>query len=153
MNDLNHWTRAERLLISAGIWLFLAGLITGFAIPLMENPRVGLSSHLEGVLNGVFLIALGSVWRRIGLTGRTHTVALGLVLFGTVANWLATLLAGLWGTGAMMPIAAAGRSGTALQETIVTVLLFALSLAMVAACGTFLVASRSRFRGREREQQ
>ncbi|MGD8790672.1 MAG: hypothetical protein PVH05_14420 [Burkholderiales bacterium] len=142
MNHSNVWTQAERLLIFTGIGLFLAGLITGFAIPLMENPRVGLSSHLEGVLNGVFLIALGSVWKRLGLVGRTHTVAITLVLFGTVANWLATLLAGLWGTGAMMPIAAAGRSGTALQETIVSTLLFSLSLAMVVACGIFLTGSR-----------
>lgn len=144
MNHSDHWERAERRLIIAGIGLFLAGLLTGFAIPLMENPRVGLSSHLEGVLNGVFLIALGAVWKRIGLVGRTHSVALGLVLFGAVANWLATLLAGLWGTGAMMPIAAAGRSGTAVQETVVSLMLVALSLAMVAACATFLVASRNR---------
>jgi hydroxylaminobenzene mutase len=144
MNHSDIWERAERLLIFTGIWLFLAGLITGFAIPLMDNPRVGLSSHLEGVLNGVFLIALGAVWKRIALVGRSHTAALSLVLFGTVANWLATLLAGLWGTGAMMPIAAAERSGTALQETTVTVLLFALSLAMVAACGAFLFGSRSK---------
>jgi hydroxylaminobenzene mutase len=142
MDNVDIWERAERLLIFVGIALFLAGLLTGFAMPLMENPRVGLSSHLEGVLNGVFLIALGSVWKRIGLVGRSHSVAFGLVLFGTVANWLATLLAGLWGTGAMMPIAAAGRSGTALQETVVTILLYALSLAMVAACAAFLFGSR-----------
>jgi hydroxylaminobenzene mutase len=142
MNKSDVWERAERVLIYMGIALFLAGLLTGFAIPLMENPRVGLSSHLEGVLNGVFLIALGSVWKRIGLAGRTHTVAFGLVLFGTIANWLATLLAAFWGTGAMMPIAAAGRSGTAMHETVVTTLLFALSLAMVAACAAFLFGSR-----------
>lgn len=144
MNDSEYWERAESLLIFTGIALFLAGLLTGFAIPMLENPRVGLSSHLEGVLNGVFLIALGSVWRRIGLFGRTHNVALVLVLFGTVANWFATLLAGLWGTGAMMSIAAAGRSGTAVQETIVTTLLLSLSLAMVAACGVFLIGLRGR---------
>lgn len=142
MNHVDVWERSERLLIFSGIALFLAGMLTGFAIPLMENPRVGLSSHLEGVLNGVFLVALGSVWKRIGLTARTHSVALGLVLFGTIANWFATLLAGLWGTGAMMPIAAAGRSGSALQETIVTALLFTLSLAMVVACIAFLFGSR-----------
>lgn len=153
MNHSDFWERAEHLLIFTGIWLFLAGLITGFAIPLMENPRVGLSSHLEGVLNGVFLIALGAVWRRIGLVGRTHTVALSLVLFGTVANWLATLLAGLWGTGAMMSIAAAGRSGTALQETIVTTLLFMLSLSMVAACGAFLFGARSKVADSNRDRE
>jgi len=149
MNTLDNWDKAERLLIFAGIWLFLAGLITGFAIPAMENPRVGLASHLEGVLNGVFLIALGAVWKRIGLVGRAHTVALGLVVFGAIANWLATLLAGIWGTGAMMSIAAAGRSGSALQEIIVASLLFTLSLAMVAACGVFLFGSRKKLASSE----
>jgi hydroxylaminobenzene mutase len=141
MNHSATLERAERLLIFTGIALFLAGLLTGFAIPLMDNPRVGLSSHLEGVLNGVFLLALGAVWKRIGLAGRTHSVALGLVLFGTVANWLATLLAGLWGTGAMMPIAAGGRAAAAWQEAVVTAMLFSLSLAMVAACVAFLAGA------------
>jgi len=143
MKQSDIWDKAERQLILAGIWLFLGGLLTGFVIPLMENPRVGLSSHLEGVLNGVFLIALGSVWRRLGLVGTTHSVALVLTLFGTFANWFATLLAGIWGTGAMMPIAAAGRSGTNIQEIIVTALLSTLSFAMIAACVIFLVGSRA----------
>jgi len=153
MNHSQVWERAERVLIFTGIALFLAGLLTGFAIPLMENPRVGLSSHLEGVLNGVFLIALGCAWERIGLVGRTHAVALGLVLFGAVANWMATLLAGLWGTGAMMPIAATGRSGTPIQETVVSILLVTLSLAMIAACVTFLFGSRRKSAGTGRTAQ
>jgi hydroxylaminobenzene mutase len=74
-------------------------------------------------------------------------VALGLVLFGTVANWLATLLAGLWGTGAMMPIAAGGRAAAAWQEGVVTALLFSLSLAMVVACVAFLSGARRKGAG------
>ncbi|MEJ2258451.1 MAG: hypothetical protein P8X98_15960 [Woeseiaceae bacterium] len=81
---------------------------------------------------------------------RTHAVALGLVLFGTIANWLATLLAGLWGTGAMMPIAAGGRAGAAWQEIVVTTMLFSLSLAMVAACVAFLAGCLRRRAGEGR---
>ena len=33
--------------------------LTGFIIPLTANPRAGLASHLEGVMNGTFLLALG----------------------------------------------------------------------------------------------
>jgi hypothetical protein len=44
----------------------------------------------------------------------------------------------------MMPIAAAGRSGTDVQETIVSVLLFSLSFAMVAACASFLIGAHTR---------
>ena len=140
MNQEDIWTQAQQRLVIAGVLLFLVGLLTGFVIPLMENPRVGLSSHLEGVLNGVFLLALAAVWRRIGLHGYRHHAALWLAIFAAFANWLATFLAGIWGTGAMMPIAASGHTSTAIHETIVSVLLMSLSLAMVAACALMLWA-------------
>lgn len=39
-------------LLQAGVALFLAGLLVGLAVPAMANPRMGLASHLEGVMNG-----------------------------------------------------------------------------------------------------
>lgn len=48
-----------RRLLQAGILLFLLGLLTGFLVPFTANPRMGLSSHLEGVMNGMFLVGLG----------------------------------------------------------------------------------------------
>jgi hydroxylaminobenzene mutase len=39
--------------------LFLLGLLTGFAVQRFTNPRMGLAAHLEGVMNGTFLLALG----------------------------------------------------------------------------------------------
>lgn len=142
MNQNDIQDRTSNNLIRLGIALFLAGLVTGFLIPLMENPRVGLSSHLEGVLNGVFLVALGAVWNRLDLTERMGKVVFYLAVFGTFANWVATFLAGLWGTGAMMPIAAAGQAGTSLQEAIVSALLISLSFAMVATCVMLLWGTR-----------
>jgi len=133
MQTIESNDRAGHRLIQLGIILFLAGLLTGFVIPLMANPRVGLSSHLEGVMNGLLLVALGVIWPRLTLGRGTRRLAFGLAVFGTVANWLGTLLAGIWGTGAMMPIAAAGQQGSSVQELIVSVLLMALSFAMVAA--------------------
>jgi hydroxylaminobenzene mutase len=38
--------------------LFLAGLLTGLAIPVCRSPRLGLSAHLTGVQSGTFLLAL-----------------------------------------------------------------------------------------------
>lgn len=58
----------SRKIIAAGTILFLLGLITGFIIPLVENSRMGLAGHLEGVMNGTFLIAAGSVWTRLVLS-------------------------------------------------------------------------------------
>ena len=45
-----------------GILLFLLGLLTGFLVPALANPRMGVSAHLEGVMNGSFLVILGLIW-------------------------------------------------------------------------------------------
>lgn len=46
----NNQIDQSRNLIRYGILLFLLGLITGFVIPVMANPRMGLSSHLDSYL-------------------------------------------------------------------------------------------------------
>ena len=131
-------SRRSHRLLQLGVLLFLFGLLTGFAIPMLENPRMGLSSHLEGVLNGIFLVVLGLLWPRLRLGRAASASAFWLALFGTFANWAATLLAAAWGAGRTMPIAAGSHQGTAAQETLIMVLLFSLSAAMVAECGLVL---------------
>ncbi len=42
----------QTLLFGTGLGLFLVGLITGFAVSALRNPRMGLTSHLEALLNG-----------------------------------------------------------------------------------------------------
>lgn len=124
-----------RRLVWFGILLFLLGLVTGLATGAMANPRLGLSSHLEGVMNGMFLVILGLVWPKLVLSDRMLKVGFGLALFGTYVNWATTLLAGLWGAGsALMPIAGGGKSGTAFQEAVVSTGLITLAVAMIAAC-------------------
>ena len=131
-------------LLQAGIALFLIGLLTGIAVPSLGNPRMGLASHVEALMNGTFLVVLGLVWPRLVLTNTQLTVALWLAVFGTFANWLSTFLAAMWAAGSgMMPLAGGGRSGSALQEGIITVLLIGLSLAMIVSCGLVLFGLRS----------
>jgi hypothetical protein len=42
--------------------VLLIGLLTGFAETHFANMRMGLAAHLEGVMNGTFLVALGAAW-------------------------------------------------------------------------------------------
>jgi hydroxylaminobenzene mutase len=98
----------------------------------MENPRMGLSSHLEGTMNGMLLIIIGIVWPKLHLSIRSLKWAYGLALFGTFMNWLTTLLAGIWGAGAeMMPLAGGNHLSPAWQEGIIKFGLVSLSIAMV----------------------
>jgi (hydroxyamino)benzene mutase len=110
----------KRRLIWYGMFLFLLGLLTGFLEQHFNNPRMGLASHLEGVMNGTFLVALGAVWTEVRLSPRLRTVAYWGALYGTYANWATTTLAAIFGTAALSPLTAAGYSGLAWQESVVT---------------------------------
>jgi len=57
------------------MFLFLLGLLTGFVEQKFANPRMGLAAHLEGVMNGTFLVALGAVWTEVNLSSRPKAVA------------------------------------------------------------------------------
>lgn len=54
--------KADHRLVQLGILLSLLGLLTGLVIPQLANLRMGLASHLEGILNGIFLVILGLLW-------------------------------------------------------------------------------------------
>jgi hydroxylaminobenzene mutase len=119
-------------LLKYGVLLFLFGLITGFVIPVMQNPRMGLSSHLEAIMNGMFLILLGLLWPKLNLSKRILKWGYYLSLYSTFTNWITTLLAGIWGAGAeMMPIAGKNLTGAVWQEGLIQFGLISLSLAMV----------------------
>ena len=135
-------TEKGHFLVEIGILLFLIGLFIGLAVPLFENPRMGLSSHLESLFNGLFLVLIGIIWTRISLSSKVKQTLLGLLIYGTFANMTATLLAAIWGAGKMMPIAANGKMGEVWQEQVVAALLVTLSLAMIAAVILILVGLR-----------
>lgn len=143
---MNHSTQSDQghKLLKYGILLFLLGLLTGFVLPAMQNPRMGLSSHLEALMNGMFLVLLGIIWPKLLLSEGMLKWAYILAIFGTYTNWITTLLAGIWGAGAdMMPIAAGGFYGVAWQEVLIKFGLISLSVAMVIVSGMSFWGLRS----------
>ena len=130
--------QANRL-IFLGILLFLLGLIVGLAVPFFANPRMGLSSHLEGVMNGMFLVILGLIWPKLQLSGRWLSIAFWLAVYGTFANWLGILVAAIFNAGEMLNVAAQGQRGPVIAEGFVTFCLISLTLAMLAVCVILLV--------------
>jgi len=131
-------------LLQAGFVLFLLGLLTGFVIPVAQLPRMALSSHLEGVMNGLFLIVLGLCWKHLILPSWAERMAFLSAITGTYANWAATLLSAFTGAAAMMPIAGGGSVGTPFHEMVVSGLLLFLSLAMLLTCVLVLWGLQSR---------
>lgn len=125
-------TDASRRLIWYGMFLFLLGLLTGFVEPKFANPRMGLAAHLEGVMNGIFLVALGAAWAHVRLSPGLSSTAYWTALYGTYANWAVTSLAAILGTAALSPITGAGHGGRPWEEAIVTVGFLSVSIAIVA---------------------
>src|ERR1043166_6800312 len=124
---------SNRRLLWHGMFLFLLGLLTGFFEEKFANSRMGLAAHLEGVMNGTFLLALGAVWSQVRLSPKLKIVAYFCALYGTYANWAVTSLAAVFGTGAMSPITGAGHTGLAWQETLVSLGFVTVGLTIVAA--------------------
>ena len=127
--------RLSRRLLRHGIVLFLLGLVAGRLVRSLPLPRMGLASHLQGVMNGTFLVVLGLVWPHLRLSALLLRGAYWLALVGTYLNWAVTLAAAVWGAGATtMPLAAGSHQGTPDQELTLLVGLRALNVAMFASC-------------------
>jgi (hydroxyamino)benzene mutase len=111
----------SRKLKLLGMFLFLLGLFTGFLMMNIKNPKMGLAAHMEGVMNGTFLIAVGLIWSELKLINKLKSAAYWTLIYGTFVNWFVTLLSAYFGTSKMTPISGHGFVGTDLQENIVRV--------------------------------
>ena len=126
------------------MFLFLIGLLTGFAEQHFANERMGLAAHLEGVMNGTFLVALGAIWNEVRLSSRSRAIAYWVARCGTYGNWLGTTLAAIFGTAALSPITGAGHSGLPWQETLVTVGFMIVAVTIIATAIFVLWGLRTR---------
>jgi (hydroxyamino)benzene mutase len=115
-----------------GMFLFLLGLFTGFAESHFTNVRMGLAAHLEGVMNGIFLLAVGAAWNELRLASAAKSTTFWLALYGGYMNWFFVLLAAIFGTGALSPITAPGLNALAWQEKLITAGFMSVGLAIVA---------------------
>ena len=122
-------------LIKHGFILIFLALVTGFAIPQAESPRLALSAHTIGLLSGILLLAVAGIWQRLRLSERQ----LGGTYWGWVysgyANWAGILFGAMVGTGRITPLASGGATGAELPEMLVGFLLMSLSLAALIAAG------------------
>jgi len=113
--------REGHRLVQVGMILFLAALLIGLAVQQFAVPRLGLSTHLLGIMQGLFLMTIGQLWPRLSLTRGQSRVTFWLAVYGCLAPLAANLLGALWGAGnTLLPIAAGQAHGSALQEGIIT---------------------------------
>ena len=118
--------------------MFLLGLLTGLAEQHFANVRMGLAAHLEGVMNGIFLLAVGAIWNEVRLSSATRRLAYWALLGGTYGNWAVTTMAAILGTAALSPITAAGHSAARSQEILVAAGFVLIGVAVILASALLL---------------
>lgn len=133
--DASDWpARQGHRLLQLGALLFLVALLVGVAVPMFAVPRLGLSTHLLGLMQGLFLMVVGLLWPRLLFTRATARIAFVLAIYGCLAVWTANLAAAIWGAGtSMLPIAAGSAQGSVFQEGVITIALRSGGLALIAA--------------------
>jgi (hydroxyamino)benzene mutase len=140
-----------RKLMWRGAFLFLLGLLTGMLETHFTNIHMALSAHLEGVMNGTFLIAVGAIWNEVRLPPIAKATTYWVALWGTYVNWLTTTLAAIWGTAVANPIAATGHQGLPWQEQLAGAGFLSVSIAITAASVLLVWGLRPDYRRSSRD--
>jgi hydroxylaminobenzene mutase len=130
--DTDSLERGRRALLRNGMFLFLISLIFSFPLPIFVNARMALSAHVIGVLESLFTVLLGLIWADLRL-GAARAPTFWLRLYGAYANWLACILAAVWGSSKLAPLASVGYHAAAWQDSAVNVMFASVGIADVVA--------------------
>jgi len=132
-------SRAAQRLLQVGVGLFLFAVLLGLAIPHFTVPRLALSAHLIGILQGLFLAVVGLLWPRLTLTPTHFKVTFWLLVYEAVAATLSNVLAAAWDAGnTIIPMAAGPAHGSDLQEIVINIGLRSTALALIVALALIL---------------
>src|SRR5687768_13081990 len=99
MNTTELATRQGHRLLQVGMLLFLLALLIGVVLPSFAVPRLALSAHLLGLMQGLFLAVVGLFWPRLELPPAASRAAFWLAVYGCVAPLTANVLAAIWRAG------------------------------------------------------
>ena len=89
---------ARQILFHGGIMTLLS-LLSGFTTFFALAPRIALSSHTVGLLQGAMLIAIAGAWHLLNAPPKTLKILKYTLLVGFYANWISTQLSALWSAG------------------------------------------------------
>jgi hypothetical protein len=148
-------SRLQSLLVAHGALVFLVGMLAGFPFALLVQHGLEVSApgtaagppvpgdvrgwrmaHLEGVLNGVLLIAVAAVLPRLSLSTRAQTVLAWLLIVTAWGNMIASVIGPIFG----------GR-GLALGGSIANSLMFVLfTVAVVTVIVAMVLVARGALR-------
>ncbi len=125
MNSSNMLSHQGHRLLQIGVALFLFASLEGFVVEYLPVPRLGLSVHTLSVIEGLTMLGLGLLWTKLNLGATASRIAFWLFVYSAFATLVPYVLAAVWGAGnSTIPLAAGAARGSAIQETIIMVVLY-----------------------------
>jgi hypothetical protein len=97
-NSNNSNNEARQILFHGGLMTLLS-LLSGFTVFFALAPRIALSSHTIGLIQGGMLIAIAGAWHLLNASPKTLKIIKYTLLVGFYANWLSLQLSALWSAG------------------------------------------------------
>jgi hypothetical protein len=94
-NLSNGNNEARQILFHGGLMTLLS-LLSGFTAYFALAPRVALSSHTVGLIQGAMLIAIAGAWHLLNASPKTLKIIKYTLLVGFYANWVSLQLSALW---------------------------------------------------------
>ncbi len=141
--------RQAHRLFQVGILLFLFAALIGLGVPHFAVPRLALSTHLLGILQGIFLVVIGLLWPKLNLRPNVSRVLFWLLVYGCVAALAANFLGAAWGAGnSILTMAAGAAHGSAFQEGAIIILLRSAGASLIVALLTIFWGLRAIDSGR-----
>ncbi len=144
-NSSNSTSEARQILFHGGLMTLLS-LLSGFTAYFALAPRLALSSHTVGLLQGAILIAIAGSWHLLNAPPKTLKILKITLLVGFYSNWVSTQLSGLWSAGKdTYPINGKEMpAGAAPWQDMTVTVLGCLSVLILVSAVILIMASRNK---------
>jgi hydroxylaminobenzene mutase len=144
-NLSNGNNEARQILFHGGLMTLLS-LLSGFTAYFALAPRVALSSHTVGLIQGAMLIAIAGAWHLLNASPKTLKIIKYTLLVGFYANWVSLQLSALWSAGRdTFPIIGKDMpEGAASWQDLTVTVLGVLSVLILVSAVLIVLAARNK---------
>jgi len=144
-NSISSNNEARQIFFHGGIMTLLS-LLSGFTTFFALAPRIALSSHTIGLIQGAILIAIAGAWHLLNTSPRNLKILKYTLLVGFYTNWLSLQLSALWSAGRdTFPITGKDMpDGAALWQNLTVTVMGSLSVLILVSAVIIVLATRNR---------